>query len=63
MVLEVRYCVFARIMINSIDSGLTIFLVAGVIAGRLAGQPDDIADGIAPDAKIHMWDMQISNGE
>jgi Subtilase family. len=37
--------------------------VAGIIAGKLASNVEDKADGVAPDAKLHMWDIQKGNGE
>lgn len=36
--------------------------VAGVIAGKIAGVSDSEADGVAKDAKLHVWDMQKLNG-
>ena len=37
--------------------------VAGVIAGSLVNGSQNAADGVAKDAKIHMWDIQKSGGE
>jgi subtilisin family serine protease len=37
--------------------------VAGIIAGKLASNVEDKADGVAPDAKLHMWDIQKGTGE
>jgi len=37
--------------------------VAGIVAGKLASNVEDKADGVAPDAKIHMWDIQKGNGK
>ena len=35
--------------------------VAGVVAGKAT--VDDTADGIASEAKLHIWDMQIGKGK
>ena len=37
--------------------------VAGVVAGSLVHGSQNAADGVAKDAKIHMWDLQKSGGE
>lgn len=37
--------------------------VAGVIAGSLVNGSQNVADGVAKDAKIHMWDIQKSGGK
>jgi hypothetical protein len=36
--------------------------VAGVVAGRGNTFGEDEADGIACDAKLHIWDMQEGKG-
>ena len=37
--------------------------VAGIVAGKLANGKEDAADGVAPDAKVHIWDIQKGNGK
>jgi hypothetical protein len=36
--------------------------VAGLIAGSTFGDEEDEADGVARDAKIHMWDIERAGG-
>ena len=36
--------------------------VAGVIAGRANNFVEDEADGVACEAKLHIWDMQRGTG-